>query len=224
MGDLMEERLVRQGRDRADRDLSAPLRVTLGVAVQVLKLDSLDFQRLKCLLFVPFRYDGRLVLLAFRLRENEPMRFVGEVSEGEFLFLLGAVFFRDGFVPLASQRHAEGQGLLALLYVPAQFLPLRERRQRSGLDAAFEALEQSEKLVPKAVVVKAAVGFVDVTGLPDGLVQQSRPGNHGFSISSLSAIARAACDALLGRASVTAGLLDLDSFGHDVFSFSALPV
>ncbi len=42
-----------------------------------------------------------------------------------------------------------------------------------------------------------------------------------FSVSSLSAIARAACDARLGRASVVAGLLDLDSFGHVIFSFSA---
>jgi len=47
------------------------------------------------------------------------MRLVGEVREGEFLFLLGAVFFRDGSAPLASQRHAEGQRLLALLYMPA---------------------------------------------------------------------------------------------------------
>jgi hypothetical protein len=46
------------------------------------------------------------------------MRLVGEVSECEFLFLLGAVFFRDGSVPLASQRHAERLGLLALLDVP----------------------------------------------------------------------------------------------------------
>jgi len=74
MGDLVEERLMREGCDRADRDLSAPLRVTLDVAVQVLKLDSLDIQRLKGLLFVPFRDDGRVVLLAFRLRENEPYR------------------------------------------------------------------------------------------------------------------------------------------------------
>jgi hypothetical protein len=72
MGDLMKERLMREGRDRADRNLSAPLRVTLGVAVQVLKLDSLDSERLKGLLLVPFRDDGRLVFLAFRLRENEP--------------------------------------------------------------------------------------------------------------------------------------------------------
>jgi hypothetical protein len=63
---------MREGRDRADRDLSAALRVTLGVAVQVLKLDPLDIQRLKGLLFVPFRDDGWLVFLAFRLRENEP--------------------------------------------------------------------------------------------------------------------------------------------------------
>ena len=74
MGDLVEERLMREGCDRADRDLSAALRVTLGVAVQVLKLDSLDVQRLKGLLYVPFRDDGRLVLLAFRLRQNEPYR------------------------------------------------------------------------------------------------------------------------------------------------------
>jgi hypothetical protein len=59
MGDLVEERLVREGRDRADRDLSAPRSVTLGVAVQVLKLDSSDIQYLKGLLFVPFRDDGR---------------------------------------------------------------------------------------------------------------------------------------------------------------------
>src|SRR5215831_5385511 len=116
MGDLVEERLMRQGRDRTDCNLAAPLRVTLGVAVQVLKLDSLDVHRLKGLLFVPFRDDGRLVLLAFRLREKEPMRLVGEVCKGEFLFLLGAVFFRDSSVPPATQRHTEGQGLLALLY------------------------------------------------------------------------------------------------------------
>jgi hypothetical protein len=74
MGDLVEERLMREGCDRADRDLAAPLRVTLDVAVQVLKLDSPDIQRLKGLLFVPFRDDGRIVFLAFRLRENEPYR------------------------------------------------------------------------------------------------------------------------------------------------------
>jgi len=50
-------------------------------------------------------------------------------------------------------------------------------------------------LLPKPLVVEAAIGLVDVTGLPDGLVQQSRPGNHRFSVCSLRAIARAACDA-----------------------------
>ena len=72
MGDLVEERLMREGCDRADRDLSAPLRITLGVAAQVLKLDSLDIQCPEGLLFVPFRDHGRVVFLAFRLRENEP--------------------------------------------------------------------------------------------------------------------------------------------------------
>ena len=71
MGDLVEERLMREDRDRADRDLSATPRVSLDVAVQVLKLDSLDIQRLKGLLLVPIRDDGRLVFLAFRLREND---------------------------------------------------------------------------------------------------------------------------------------------------------
>ena len=47
------------------------------------------------------------------------MRLVGEVSEGEFLFPLTAVFFHDAPVSLAGQRHTEGQSLLALLYVRA---------------------------------------------------------------------------------------------------------
>jgi hypothetical protein len=47
MGALVEKRLISEGRNRADRDLSAPLRVTLDVAVPVLKLDSLDSQRLE---------------------------------------------------------------------------------------------------------------------------------------------------------------------------------
>jgi hypothetical protein len=37
MGDLVKERLMREGREWADRDLSAPLRVTLDVAVQTSK-------------------------------------------------------------------------------------------------------------------------------------------------------------------------------------------
>jgi hypothetical protein len=64
---------MREGRDRADRDLSAPLRVTLGVSVQVLELGSLYVQSLKRLLFIPFGHSGRLVFLAFRLRQNKPM-------------------------------------------------------------------------------------------------------------------------------------------------------
>ena len=67
MGDLVEERLLREGRDRADCDLSAPLRVTLDVAVQVLKLDSLDVQPLKRRLFVSLGTSRRLVFRAFGL-------------------------------------------------------------------------------------------------------------------------------------------------------------
>jgi hypothetical protein len=74
-------------------------------------------------------------------------------------------------------------------------------------------------LIPKGVIVKPAVRFVDVTGLLDGLVQQSHSRNHRFSVCSLSAIARAACDAPLSRASVALGLLDLDTFGHGFSPF-----
>jgi len=63
--------------------------------------------------------DRRVVFLAFRLRESERMRLAGEESEGEFLFLAGAVVFNDSPVPLPSQQWTEGQGLLAFLYVPA---------------------------------------------------------------------------------------------------------
>jgi len=41
--------------NRADGDLPATLGVTLGVAVQVLKGDSLDFQCVKCRLLVSIR-------------------------------------------------------------------------------------------------------------------------------------------------------------------------
>ena len=92
MGDLVEERLMTEDCDRADRDLSAPLRVTLGVAVQVLKLDSLDIQRLRGLLFVPFRDDGRVVFLAFRLAEDKPVCLVSEMRKGELLVPLSSVF------------------------------------------------------------------------------------------------------------------------------------
>ena len=69
---FMEEGLYRESCDRADRDLPATFRVALGVAVQVLERYTLDIQRGKGSLFVPFR-DGRgLVLRPFGLRKNKP--------------------------------------------------------------------------------------------------------------------------------------------------------
>jgi hypothetical protein len=55
-------------------------------------------------------------------------------------------------------------------------------------------------LVAKAVVVKAAISLVDVTGLPDGLVQRAAQETIGF-LSLLSAPSRASpvmlgCDLL----------------------------
>jgi hypothetical protein len=63
----VEKLLISEGRDRADRDLSAPRRVTLDVAVQVLKLDSLDIQRLKAFCSFHSGVTGGWYFLAFRL-------------------------------------------------------------------------------------------------------------------------------------------------------------
>ena len=55
---LMEKGFAWLHGNRADGDLPATLGVTLGVAIQVLKGDSLDFQRGKCRLLVPFGNRG----------------------------------------------------------------------------------------------------------------------------------------------------------------------
>jgi len=63
--------------------------------------------------------DGRrLVLRAIGLRENKPMDLIGEMRKGEYLFLFTAVVLRHCLGALASERHAERLGPLALLYVP----------------------------------------------------------------------------------------------------------
>jgi len=67
---LMEKGFAWLHGNRADGDLPATLGVTLGVAIQVLKGDSLDFQRGKCGLLVPFGNRGGLVFGPFRRRCN----------------------------------------------------------------------------------------------------------------------------------------------------------
>ena len=67
---LMEKGFAWLHGNRADGDLPATLGVTLGVAVQVLKRDSLDFQRDKGRLLVPFGNRGGLVFGPFRRRCN----------------------------------------------------------------------------------------------------------------------------------------------------------
>jgi hypothetical protein len=57
-----------------------------------------------------------------------------------------------------------------LLHRWAKMFPLREGRQRPRLDSAHDALEQSQELVPKRVVVEAAVGFMNEAGLSHGRV------------------------------------------------------
>ena len=68
----MEKGFYRESGNRADRDLPATLGVSLRVAVQVLERYTLDVQRGKGSLFVPFRDDGRLVFRAIGLPKNEP--------------------------------------------------------------------------------------------------------------------------------------------------------
>jgi len=104
---LMEKGFVWLRGNRADGDLPATLRVTLGVAVQVLKWDSLDFQRGKCRLLVPFGKRGGLVFGPLRLRQDKPVGFVSKMREGKFLVLVGAVIFFDRLGSRASQRHTE---------------------------------------------------------------------------------------------------------------------
>ena len=58
--------------NRADGDLPATLGVALGVAVEVLERDTLDVQRGKRSLFVPFRDRRRLVFRTIGLPKNEP--------------------------------------------------------------------------------------------------------------------------------------------------------
>jgi hypothetical protein len=113
VGEFVEKRFVRERRKRADGDLAASPGVTLRVAVQVLKLDALDTQRLKRLLLVLIRNQGGLLFRAFRLREHKPMGLVREMRVGEFLILLGAVLFGHGLCALAGHRHAQRQRLLA---------------------------------------------------------------------------------------------------------------
>ncbi len=119
MGQLVEERFVRECRNWADGDLPATSGAALGVAVKVFKLDSLDVQPLKCGLLVPSGNSRRLLFRTFRLGQNKPMGLVGEMREGEFLFLLGAVLFRYIPCALVSERHTKCQRLLALLYMSA---------------------------------------------------------------------------------------------------------
>jgi hypothetical protein len=46
------------------------------------------------------------------------MDLIGEMRKGEYLFLFTAVVLRHCLGALASERHAERLGPLALLYVP----------------------------------------------------------------------------------------------------------
>jgi hypothetical protein len=92
------------------------------------------------------------------------------------------------------------------------------------LDAALRALEQSEKLVPQAVVVKATVSLVDEAVSQPGFIEQSGPRNHRLCLSP----------AIAGRPDCVGPLAELDRalcllcclprfdfLGHCIFSFSA---
>jgi len=147
VANFVEKCLCRESGNRADRDLPAMLGVALGVAVEVLEGNTLDFQSGKGSFFVPFRDVGGLVFRAFGLCKNEPMGLVGEMGKGKLLLLVGAVVLLYRLNALASQRHAQGQCLLTLPHVSAKLFPLRESGQRPRLDSAQKALEQSQELI-----------------------------------------------------------------------------
>ena len=85
-------------------------------------------------------------------------------------------------------------------------------------------LEQSEKLVPQAVVVKPTVSLVDEAGLVHGFIEQSGPRNHRLSLSPAIA-GRPDCVGPLAGLDRALRLLcclpRFDFLGHGTFSFSA---
>src|SRR5439155_6201540 len=149
----------------AHRNLAPRLRVALRIAAQNRELDTLDLERRKRHALVPFRQRGRDVIGAVRLREHEPMRLVGEMRIRERLFPLRAVFGCYGLGALAGERHAERQCLLTLLDEAAEFFPAWKGGQGAWLDAARQALEERQELVPQRVVVEARVCLMDESGL-----------------------------------------------------------
>src|SRR5690349_848927 len=101
----MEKGFERLCCNRADRDLTAMLGVTLSVAVQVLERLALDIQRFEGCLLVPLRHGGRLIIRAFSLGQGEPVGFQREMSEGELFIALGSFVGGYGPCALAGNRH-----------------------------------------------------------------------------------------------------------------------
>ena len=76
---------------------------------------------------------------------------------------------------LEVNRHAQRQGLLALLHVPAEFSPTIETREWSRLDSAITALREGEKLIPEAVIPEPGIWLVQGARLGDCLDEQFLP-------------------------------------------------
>src|SRR5688572_2876603 len=106
---------------------------------------------------IPSRQWFGRVIVALRLRQNEPVPLQDEPSKGDVLrfaaLLLDCSLDRD--------RHPQREGLLSLLHIPLAFLPLVERGDWAGGDPAFGTLNQRQDLVADAVSVKREVSLVD---------------------------------------------------------------
>src|SRR6516225_3841295 len=118
MGNFMEKRLVGEGSNRTNRDLPTSPGVSLGIAVQRLEFFAFDLQRYQRDLFAPLGKARWFVIFALRLGQGEPEGPQGEMCECELFLLLTPVFPFNRFGAFTSQRHAQSQGLLALLHVP----------------------------------------------------------------------------------------------------------
>ena len=83
------------------------------------------------------------------------------MCESELLFLLGTVCLLNLFGTLTGERHTKRQCLRALFDISAELLRLRKSGERTRLDAALDALVQSQKLVSQTVVMEAGVSLVN---------------------------------------------------------------
>src|SRR6266536_2667165 len=107
---------------------------------------------------VPIRKFGGDIVFAFGLAEDEPVGAVNEAGVGALVRLITSlrsqrVVDRAFVAPAFDRhRHAEGQGLLALLDAPAAVDPAEEGVDRTKVELPSHALEPSQELIAAGVI------------------------------------------------------------------------